>query len=264
MMATTLDLTFVASLLIGLFGSVHCVGMCGGIVGALTVALPGSVQCGPRQSLPFMLAYNTGRILSYGLAGALAGLLGATAGAVVLHRSFAFGHLLGATFMIAVGLYIAGWWQGLRRIEALGARLWRRIEPFGRRYLPVRRPAQAFALGIVWGWLPCGLVYSALVLAVAAADPLDGALYMLAFGAGTLPMLLLMGVAGRWLSTLTRRPTLRKVAGALMIAMGLASLVGSRAHVHSATTDRTTHTNIALATGMWLANHREVQSGKLP
>lgn len=228
------DMSWFGALLLGVFGSVHCVGMCGGIVGALTVALPADVQQRTRRLLPFVFAYNAGRILSYALAGALVGALGAAVGSVALHSNFNIGHLLSAAFMIAVGLYIGGWWRGLRHLEALGARLWRRIEPFGRRFLPVQRPMQAFALGIVWGWLPCGLVYSALAFAIATADPWAGAARMLAFGAGTLPMLLVMGTAGRWLNTMLRRPRLRQVAGVLVMAMGLAALIYTPGHSHGA------------------------------
>lgn len=225
------ELSWVAALLVGLFGSMHCAGMCGGIVGALTLALPADTRARRRALFPFVLAYNAGRIASYTAAGALVGALGTVVGHVAMHGSFRIGHLFSALFMIVVGLYIAGWWQGLRRLEAAGTHLWQRIEPSGRRFLPVQRPAQAFALGIVWGWLPCGLVYSALVFAVATADPWAGAARMLAFGIGTLPMLLTMGIAGRWLNTLMRRPLLRQTAGALVIAIGLAGIVGSAGHL---------------------------------
>jgi sulfite exporter TauE/SafE len=223
-MAPTLELTLGAAFLVGVFGSLHCIGMCGGIVGALTFGLPDTIRGNPYRLMPFLMAYNGGRILSYSTAGALAGWLGGHANRLVLHQAFTVGHLLAALFMIALGLYIAGWWSGLTRLEALGAHLWRHIEPIGRRCMPVRSTGRAFALGLIWGWLPCGLVYSALVWAMTAESAMHGGMLMLAFGAGTLPMLLLMGGAARWLGELVRRPVTRQIAGVLIIVIGLVSL----------------------------------------
>jgi sulfite exporter TauE/SafE len=131
---------------------------------------------------------------------------------------------LAGVFMLLLGLYLAGWWSGLRRVEQAGGRLWRYIEPLGRRLLPVRSPGQALALGLVWGWLPCGLVYSVLIWALSAGGALQGAGLLLAFGLGTLPNLLLMGAAAGWLATQVRRPAVRQVAGALVSLFGLYTL----------------------------------------
>jgi hypothetical protein len=127
-------------------------------------------------------------------------------------------------FMVAMGLYIAGWWTGLGRLEQVGGLLWRRLEPFGRRLLPVRRPAQALALGALWGWLPCGLVYSALVWAVSSGGAAQGAALMLAFGLGTLPNLLLMGAAAGTVARLAQRPLVRQAAGGAVLLFGLWTL----------------------------------------
>ena len=124
-------------------------------------------------------------------------------------------------FMILLGLYLGGWWSLLARLERAGGVLWRRIEPLGRGLLPVRSARHALLLGLLWRWLPCGLVYSALVWTVASGGALQGGLLMLAFGLGTLPNLLLMGVAAAQLQRWVRRPATRAVAGGLVILFGL-------------------------------------------
>ena len=205
----------ISAFVVGLLGGVHCVGMCGGIVGALSFGLPA------QRNLPIMLAYNLGRIGSYTFAGALMGALGfyfsgllpvQTAQRVLL--SFA------GLVLILMGLYLAGWWNGLSRLERAGGVLWRRLEPLGRGLLPVRSVRHGFLLGLLWGWLPCGLVYSALVWTVSAGGAVEGAMLMLAFGLGTLPNLLLMGVAAAQLSRWVRQPAVRVAAGCLVMVFG--------------------------------------------
>ncbi|MFP4495672.1 MAG: sulfite exporter TauE/SafE family protein [Halochromatium sp.] len=212
--------------LVGLLGGVHCVGMCGGIVATLTAGLPRERR---RQmwsqlssQLPFQLAYNSGRILSYTIAGALMGALGAVALELLpLHLAQRVLYLIAAGFMLALGLYLAGWWQGLTRVERLGARLWRRIEPLGRRFLPVRHWSQALAVGLVWGWLPCGLVYSVLIWSAGSGGPLQGALLMLVFGLGTLPNLLGLGLLAGAAARLSEQRWLRQLAGVTVIGFSL-------------------------------------------
>lgn len=215
------DFLPLTAFVIGLLGGVHCLGMCGGIVGALTFGLPEAQRRGLQQ-LPFQLAYNLGRILSYTLAGAVAGGLGVLlAGVLPVQLTQKVLIMFAAVFMILMGLYIAGWWNGLTVVEKAGGRLWRRIEPLGRKLMPVTSAAQAFALGLVWGWLPCGLVYSVLVWAVSAGSAQEGAVLMAAFGLGTLPNLLLMGAAAGWLGMHVKKPAVRYMAGGLIIAYGL-------------------------------------------
>ena len=210
---------------VGLLSAVHCIGMCGGIVGALGFGLAASRRDDPRAMLPLLLAYNLGRIASYGLAGLLAGGLG-----MLLASSLPVWYaqrallLLAGLFMLGLGLYLGGWWFGLGRIERLGGALWRRIEPLARRWLPVRSASQALVLGTLWGWVPCGLVYSVLVWALSAGSPLRGAGLMLAFGLGTLPNLLLMGVAAGSLAAWLRRRGVRQMAGGLVAGFGLFTL----------------------------------------
>lgn len=219
-----MELTFYAALMIGLLGSIHCVGMCGGIVGALNAGIPQS----DRSQLSLAahhLTYNAGRIMSYTVAGALAGVIGSQAAKFSLGTALPVGGIIAGLFMIALGLYLAGWWHALTAIERAGFYIWKRIEPLGRRFLPAKTPSRAFGLGLVWGWLPCGLVYSALTLSMVSASPRQGALIMLGFGLGTLPMLVAMGGAAGHLMALVRRPAIRQVAGVAIILFGVYTCV---------------------------------------
>lgn len=197
----------------GLLSAGHCFGMCGGIVGAFSV--------GGAGRLRGLLAYNAGRILTYTALGALAGALGATlAGFLPPEVARRGGRLLAALFLVGLGLYLAGRPQFLQPIERQGARLWRRIEPLSRKLLQARGPGHALALGMVWGFLPCGLVYSMLAMASLAGGMADGALVMLAFGAGTLPALFAAGFAAARLRVLAQSTVLRRSAAAAYIALG--------------------------------------------
>lgn len=218
--------SMLAAFLVGLLGGVHCVGMCGGIVGALTLGLPEDVRADARRILPFSLAYNVGRITSYTLAGALMGGVGwlVVRFAAVREAQLVLQGLSGL-FMIALGLYLAGWWRGLARIEQAGGQVWRRIEPWGRRLIPIRTVPQALALGVLWGWLPCGLVYSVLVWSIATGHMLQGAALMLSFGIGTLPTLVALGLLAGQLSRFVRHASVKAAAGALVIAFGVYTLV---------------------------------------
>ena len=213
------DSGFLALFLVGLLGGTHCVGMCGGIVGAL------SMGGAPRLSLH--LAYNAGRITSYAVAGGLVGALGgaslALAGQLPLRIAL---YLLANLMLIALGLYLMGLTRALAFSERLGQNLWRRIQPSTRRFLPAHSITQAFPLGLLWGWLPCGLVYSALATALTAGSASKGALLMLAFGLGTLPNLLLAGFLLARLRHWVQQLAVRVVAGLLVAAFGVWGLVG--------------------------------------
>lgn len=218
-------LTVTAALIMGLLGGPHCAAMCGGITATLTFGLDERVRASVPRQLPYLLAYNLGRIASYTAAGAAAGALGA---AVALGAPQGLGPALlrglAGAVMMAIGLYIGGWWPGFSRVERIGVPLWRRLEPLGRHLLPVRSLGGALGLGAVWGWLPCGMVYMVLVQALTAGSALAGGTLLLAFGLGTLPNLLAMGVfaaaLGRWLG----HPGVRRTAGGLLVVMGLLAL----------------------------------------
>jgi len=210
-----------AALLMGAMGSAHCIGMCGGIGAALGAA-------SSRHNYWLAICYNLGRIGCYALLGALAGvtvsLFGAALHGVVPQLGLWLRGLAGV-LVVAMGLYVSGWWLGLRHLEAFGGALWRRVRPFANTLLPPRHPGAALLLGAAWGLLPCGLVYSSLSWAATAADPLRSAALMAAFGAGTLPALLLTTVGGRGLQRHLQQPWLRRSAGVLLITLGVATAV---------------------------------------
>ena len=206
-----MELTFGAAIIVGLLGSSHCVGMCGGIVGALNMGIAGDPGARPAARFVYQLAYNLGRIGSYLLVGVLAGTLGA--GLAQLGITPLAGKLFAAGFMIALGLYLANWWRGLALLEKLGSKLWRHIQPLGQRLFPISSPLQAFLLGTLWGWLPCGLVYATVAWSLTTASAFDAALLMLGFGLGTLPAMLLVGNAFNYLKDWVRSPLIRTSAG---------------------------------------------------
>lgn len=227
----TLDITLASAFLVGLLGSTHCLGMCGGIVSALTFGLRADLRRSPWTLGPYLLAYNSGRIGSYVGAGAIAGAVGAGALGVLPADATRWPvKLVTGGFMVALGLYLAGWWPGLQILEKWGGVLWRRIEPFGRRLLPVDHPLKALAFGLLWGWLPCGLVYAALALALASGSAGQGAALMLAFGLGTLPMLLAIGATAEWLKDFVRHPRVRQGAGLIVLWFGLYTLLAPGGH----------------------------------
>jgi len=216
-----LDVSFLAAVLVGFLGGVHCVGMCGGIVGALSFALPQHKRA-VSHSWHYLLAYNLARIGSYTLAGGLVGGIGLfTLKLFNLHQLQQYLFIVSGVFMILLGLYLAGWWRVLVHLERAGGVVWRKLEPLGRAFLPVTTHRQAFALGAVWGWLPCGLVYSVLIWALASGSPLQGAWLMLGFGLGTLPNLMAMGLFAATLNRFMRQPWTRWLAGSVIIALGV-------------------------------------------
>ncbi len=225
------EITLVSAFLVGLLGSAHCLGMCGGIVGALTLGLKEDIRQSPARLYPYLIAYNLGRIATYAIAGAAVGYLSAQILRVAPPaEARMIAKLVTGGFMLLLGFYLAGWWPALTVLEKLGGKLWVRIEPFGRKLLPVRHPAQALGLGLLWGWLPCGMVYAALAWALMAGNALDGALLMTAFGLGTLPMLFAVGAAARWLGQFVQRPWVRRGAGMLVILFGLYTLFAPGGH----------------------------------
>ncbi|MHA6196382.1 sulfite exporter TauE/SafE family protein [Pseudomonas wadenswilerensis] len=213
-----------SALILGLLGGGHCLGMCGGLMGALTLAIPPE-QRGRRLRL--LIAYNLGRILSYASAGLLLGLAGWALAGGPLATGL---RVAAALLLICMGLYLAGWWSGLTRVESLGRGLWKHIQPVATRLLPVSSLPRALLLGALWGWLPCGLVYSTLLWASSQGNAVHSALLMLAFGVGTWPILLATGLAAERVTALLRRRGVRVTGGLLVILFGLWTLPGPHQH----------------------------------
>ncbi|MGV6827347.1 MAG: sulfite exporter TauE/SafE family protein [bacterium] len=221
------ELSFFAAVLIGLLGSTHCVGMCGGIVGALSLGVSPQSGGSTINFTGILLAYNAGRIVSYMLAGLITGFIGSQFQLLDARVALPVLVIVSGLFIISLGLYLAGWWRGLVLLENLGAKLWKRIEPLGRRFLPVGSVPQALAIGLLWGWLPCGLVYTALAWSLLSESALQGALLMLGFGLGTLPMLLLMGGMANQMRQIVTRPLVRQSMAVVLILMGFAVIANS-------------------------------------
>lgn len=214
-----LALSYPAAFVIGLLGSTHCLGMCGGISASLSMTLP--VGRGYRlRQLTMLLAFNGGRIASYVLIATLIAWLSVSA----TSSWAALGPVLRAlagVLLILMGLSMGQWWNGIRHVERIGGPVWRRLQPFTSKLLPVRNPAQALFLGTLWGWLPCGLVYSTLGWAALQPTVATAAGTMLFFGLGTLPSMLGTGLAATWIQALRGNRWFRKIAGASMILFGL-------------------------------------------
>ena len=211
-------LSYLTAFLLGLFGSIHCMGMCGGIVGAL------SVNTQHPRPFTLQLSYHLGRITTYGFIGLLAGVIGLwlassheLAGAVL--RS------ISGVILILMGLYVLGSSQSLVWLEKGGSKLWRYVQPLSKHVLPVRSVKQALGLGLIWGLLPCGLVYSTLSWALVSANPLHSATLMMAFGLGNIPALLSFAVFTSQLNHFKRHWLVKLALGGTIIIFGIWTIV---------------------------------------
>lgn len=216
---------YLSAFVIGFLGGGHCIGMCGGIMGALSFAIPAE-QTARRWRI--LLSYNAGRILSYCLIGALAGGIGYQLSS---GHGLSIMRVVAGLLLIAMGLYLANWWRGLTYLEKLGGLLWVRVQPLGKALMPVRSNGSALLLGALWGWLPCGLVYTALVFALAQAGALQAAGVMLAFGLGTLPAVLASGVFAERIKQLMQRQHFRAVMALAIIGFGVWTIWGTVQHL---------------------------------
>ena len=240
---------------VGLAGSIHCAGMCGGIITAISATAPKPVAVIPHRrtaaqagihrtrartlsmdsrlrgnDVAYVISYNAGRISSYMLAGAMAGGLAGGARSMASLAGVQLGfYWLANAMLVALGLYLMNAWRGLAVLEQGGRALWQHIAPLTKTFLPADTPAKAFALGGLWGWLPCGMVYSVLAVALLSGSAADGAAVMLAFGLGTLPMLTGLGLLGARLHQAMQRRPVRIACGLLVLgfgAIGLARAAG--------------------------------------
>ena len=212
---------FFIGLVTGLFGSAHCLGMCGGIIAATESIVVKKSNKGNWFSR--ILTYNVGRITSYTLLGLIAGFAGLGLGVWYTGLILPL-RLLAGFMMIAMGCYIAGWWFGLRRLEQLASRLFKPMQNKFSNSLNSKSYQGRFIAGLLWGYLPCGLVYSALSLSLAKANPLDSAILMFAFGLGTLPAVFLGGAFHQTLAQWLRLSRVRQGAGMMIIIAGIWTL----------------------------------------
>ena len=225
---------------IGLLGSVHCFGMCGGIVSALSMApgtrpvVPISIAGGQSvvaqtatwdQALR-VIAYNAGRIASYAMSGAIVGGIADGIRSLPLMSSLQLGgYWFANLILVALGLYLMEAWRGLVVLERAGRVVWRRVQPLTTYLLPMDSFAKAMLLGALWGWLPCGMVYSVLLTAMLTGTATNGATVMFVFGLGTLPMLFVLGMLGSGVQRGIRRRWVRIASGAVVLAFGALGLV---------------------------------------
>lgn len=203
----------ISAVLTGIAGSGHCIGMCGGI--GTTLGLH-------AQRLPQILLYHTGRLLSYTVLGIVLGcllpLLGAKPSLPTIGLWLRY---VTSLLIIIIGIQLIISTTPLRILEKYGQTLWRPIAKCVQGLLPVRNLSDAFLLGTLWGLLPCGLIYSALGIAISTANPLSAGTIMLCFGIGTLPAML--GITlfskqiGQWINFLW----VRRILGGTLIIMAL-------------------------------------------
>lgn len=218
---------YLTGFMLGLLGAGHCIGMCGGIMSALSLAGSSSdsrviVSTVPRASISTIILYNTGRIISYTLIGFIFGFISQLAiQSWLASTGLVYLRILAGLLLVLAGLYIADWSKLLARFEKIGVPLWNRLRPISDRLLPVKYSWQALALGVIWGWLPCGLIYSTLALAIAQGNAFSSAGVMFAFGLGTFPALVLAGMATSALKKLFQSASFRGAMGIGLIFFGL-------------------------------------------
>jgi sulfite exporter TauE/SafE len=214
--------SYLAAFAMGLFSSLHCIGMCGSIIGTLSLSLSPEVRNNKSTFFSYVLNYNLGRIFSYSLAGIVVGFaqyfLTLPFSEGQAHR---FLQIFAAAIMSGAGLYIAGWFPRFAYIEKIGAHWWKIVEPYGRKLIPVKTRTQALLFGMIWGWLPCGLIYTALALAATTGNITHSVLTMLAFGLGTLPAVMGFGIMTNMLSRLSRLQRFKQAVGILFIFIAL-------------------------------------------
>lgn len=219
-LAASGNLNLITALLMGLMGSTHCVGMCGGMAGALSLPLS-KTDFSTLKKLSIQFCFSLGRLLGYGIAGYIAGSF-----SWVFLSFFGEGYInilriTAGIFMIFVGLFLANWWNGLARLESLGLGLWQKISPIIGTFTPADTLNKALVIGFLWGWLPCGLVYSMLVFSISSGNGIHGAGMMLMFGLGTMPAVIGMGMLAEKVMRQLQRAIIKNFMGVMVIVFGL-------------------------------------------
>lgn len=211
------DITFLTLFLLGFFGGTHCIGMCGGLSSAFALQLPPHIN-----RFWLILLLNTGRVSSYTAIGLILGLIGQVG--VSLDQTRVLQNILYTAanlLLLFLGLYLSGISSLAAKIEKIGKPIWRNLNPILNRLLPIKSIPACLAVGILWGWLPCGLVYSASLYALGSGSAATGGLYMLAFALGTLPNLLAIGIFSLQLKKNHAKPIYPPVYGIIRIIMGI-------------------------------------------
>jgi len=222
----------------GFVSTLHCWGMCGGIVAALALGAPPALRTRGGAMTGLAVAYNLGRIASYAGLGAMAGLAATSVAGASGGSAYLILQALGLLALLFAALRLGGWLPRNGIVERIGLRFWQRLNPLTRRLLPIDRASRAVAAGLLWGFLPCGLVYAMLPISAGTGSAAGGALTMLAFGAGTLPGMITASVAANRLGGLKPGPGLRRYAAAALITLslgwyGLQWLDAGDAHSHA-------------------------------
>lgn len=222
-----IDYSLFGAFLVGLMGAGHCVGMCGGLVASFSTQKV-NIKIGENlllKQLKLQFSYNFGRISSYSVAGALLGGSAASLSSLFnIDDYLVWLRVFAGVMMIITGLYIAQLWFGLTKIEFVGKYLWSKLSPSAAQFLPIQTPKKAIVAGMIWGWLPCGLVYSTLTWSVASGSAISGAAIMFCFGLGTFPALLSTGLAAKTLANWIQKKSVRLASGVLIILFGIQTL----------------------------------------
>ncbi|MBW4017366.1 sulfite exporter TauE/SafE family protein [Moraxella osloensis] len=235
---------FLAAFSMGLFGSPHCLGMCGGIVTAFGLSMQ-HVSDSKKNGL--ILTYHLGRLISYSLLGLIAGFVGVAIFQSIMSNS-APRIVLGAV-LVLIGLAMLGL-PLFNQLEKFGMRFWQSLAPIRKKVFPIDSFGKALFAGLLWGFLPCGLVYGALMMAIAGNNVATGAALMFVFGLGTMPMLIATQKTVGMLQSSIKNFRLRQINGVIMMLSGLAVIFipmmmhhshGSHNHVSHAMNETSMH-----------------------
>ena len=213
-----MNIDFIGAFIVGVMGAGHCIGMCGGI--SAVISMNSTKSNYPRWL--FILLYNIGRIISYSLFGfIIGGVFVSIAASTQSYSALVCLRVFAGLLMCLLALYIANWWKGLVYIEVVGKKLWQYISPLTKPLLPLKTPFHAIPFGFLWGWLPCGLVYSTLSWSAVSGGAINGALIMMAFGLGTLPAMFLVGLGAQTLKSWLNHKITKNISALLLLSYGV-------------------------------------------